>query len=260
VSISPAKFRYTLVAGTTAVVIGAGFTAVGLSRQTAVVTDRAAVGAPLKVAESPAFPADEADDVDLLLDDATPTPSASPSPTPTPKPSATTKPPTKPVSTPTKRKTKSPTPTTKPATAPVTSGSVVQRVLAHINAARAGVGLDAYTLDTSLSKAAALHNQLMIDGCGLEHQCAGEGDIGTRFSAQGVRWSSAGENIGFGSAGASNNAIVDAANGLTDSMLAEVPPDDGHRRNLISTGFERIGLSVVRDGKGVVWVTQDFVG
>nr|BFE69753.1 hypothetical protein GCM10020092_030540 [Actinoplanes digitatis] len=133
-------------------------------------------------------------------------------------------------------------------------------MLAHINAARAEEGLLAYRLDSSLSKASALHNKLMIDGCGLSHRCSGEGDIGTRFSAQGVDWSSAGENIGFGSAGADNSAIVRAANGLTDSMLAEVPPEDGHRKNLLSKSFKRIGLSVVRDGKGIVWMTQDFVG
>jgi uncharacterized protein YkwD len=133
-------------------------------------------------------------------------------------------------------------------------------VLAHINAARDKEGLPAYRLDSSLSKASALHNQLMINGCGLEHQCSGEGDIGKRFSAQNVDWSSAGENIGFGSANSGNSAIIRAADGLTDSMLAEVAPEDGHRKNLLSKSFTRIGLSVVRDGKGIVWMTQDFVG
>ena len=38
-----------------------------------------------------------------------------------------------------------------------------------------------------------------------------EGGLGERFSAQGVRWSSAGENIGFSFAGDSDAAIVQAA-------------------------------------------------
>ena len=54
-------------------------------------------------------------------------------------------------------------------------------------------------------------------------------------------------------------AMIRAANGLTDSMLAERPPNDGHRKNLLNTGFKRIGLSIVRDSKGVTWMTQDFV-
>jgi len=132
-------------------------------------------------------------------------------------------------------------------------------VLAHINAAREAEGLGTLTIDTDLSRAAAAHTQLMIDGCGLSPQCPGESDLGRRFSAQGVKWSSAGENIGFGSSGSSNSAMVKAANGLTDNMLAEVPPNDGHRKNLLNKGFERIGLSVVRDSKGITWMTQDFV-
>jgi uncharacterized protein YkwD len=132
-------------------------------------------------------------------------------------------------------------------------------VLEHINAARTDAGLSPLTLDANLSKASAKHNQLMINGCGLEHQCSGESGLGDRFTAQGVKWTSAGENIGFGSSGSSDAAIIKAANGLTDSMLAEKPPNDGHRKNLLNTGFKRIGLSVVRDAKGITWMTQDFV-
>jgi uncharacterized protein YkwD len=100
----------------------------------------------------------------------------------------------------------------------------------------------------------------MIGGCGLSHQCSGEGGIGDRFSAQGVSWRSAGENIGYGSSGSGDAAMIKAANGLTDGMLAEVAPNDGHKKNLLSTGFKKIGLSVVRDGNGITWMTQDFVG
>jgi uncharacterized protein YkwD len=253
------RFRYTLAAGATAVVIGAGFTAVGLSRQSATPATRTAADVPL-VAAAPAGTPDPGTE---LLDDTLAPSSAAPSaPSPSAKP--TTKAPTaaakKPKATPTKRKT---TPATAPAkrrSAPATSGSVLDQVLDHINAARADEGLAALSLDTSLSKAAALHNQRMIDGCGLSHQCSGEGGLGERFSAQDVRWSSAGENIGFGFADNSDAAIVKAANGLCDSMLAEVPPEDGHRKNLLSKGFKRIGLSVVRESGGKVWLTQDFVG
>jgi uncharacterized protein YkwD len=136
---------------------------------------------------------------------------------------------------------------------------VIAQVLAHINAARTQNGLATLTFSADLSRASELHNQLMINGCGLSHQCPGEAGLGDRFTAQGVRWTSAGENIGYGSAGSSDAAITAAANGLTDSMLAEVAPNDGHRRNLLSSGFKTIGLAVDRDSKGLVWMTQDFV-
>ena len=245
-----ARFRYTLVAGATAVVIGAGFTVAGLARHSAESDlSSSSTDVPLVTPAPPIFPDDEPGL--LPSEDASATPSTS-----------ATAPTTKPTAKPRRTSTAKPAttrPRPRPPAAPQTSGSVLDQVLAHINEARDDEGLDALRLDGNLSRAAALHNQRMIDGCGLNHQCSGEGGIGARFSAQGVQWRSAGENIGFGSAGSSNAAMVGAANGLTDSMLAETPPDDGHRRNLLSRDFERIGLSVVRDD-GRVWLTQDFVG
>jgi uncharacterized protein YkwD len=196
-----------------------------------------------------------------------PTPSR-PSPAPSsPAPTTaapTTAPPTSPTATPTSpapttAAPSSPAPTTAAPTTPPAGDSVIDQVLAHINAARTQNGLAALTLSADLSRASELHNQLMINGCGLSHQCPGEAGLGDRFTAQGVRWTSAGENIGYGSAGSSAAAITTAANGLTDSMLAEVAPNDGHRRNLLNSGFKTIGLAVDRDSKGLVWMTQDFV-
>jgi uncharacterized protein YkwD len=253
------RIRYTLVAGATAVVIGTGFTVVGLNRQAASPATRTAADAPLIAVEPTADPDPGID----LLDDGLLPSSASPSApatstTPTAKaPTTATK---KPKATPTKRRTTAPTQPAKSKKAPATSGSVLDRVLDHINDARADEGLPALSLDSSLSKASALHNQRMIDGCGLSHQCSGEDGIGGRFSDQGVQWRSAGENIGFGFAGDSDAELVKAANGLCDSMLAEVPPEDGHRKNLLSKDFKRIGLSVVRESGGKTWLTQDFVG
>ena len=236
-----ARLRYTMVAGATAVVIGTGFTVIGLSRHAAATATK-----PTAAEQTTAPASQESPPVD---ESTTPTPSPTPTKTPTPRktttaPKKTTKPATK-------------APTT--AAVPQTGDAVLEAVLEHINAARTDAGRSPLTLDTNLSKASAKHNQLMINGCGLEHQCSGESGLGDRFTAQGVRWTSAGENIGFGSSGSSDAAIIKAANGLTDSMLAEKPPNDGHRKNLLNTGFKRIGLSIVRDSKGITWMTQDFV-
>ena len=46
--------------------------------------------------------------------------------------------------------------------------------------------------------------------------------------------------------------------GLTQAMLNEQPPDDGHRLNILSTAFAHIGIAVYRSGSGTVWLTQDF--
>jgi len=257
------RFRYTLVAGATAVVIGAGFTVVGLNRQAAPPATRAASDVPLVVADPGGDPGAG---TDLLLDDDAPAtlPSAAAPSARATSATPATKAPVPAVKklkvTPAKPKATTAAPAAKAKSAPATSGSILAQVLDHINAARAEEDLAPLALDANLSKAAALHNQLMSGACGLEHQCPGEGGIGARFSAQGVQWRSAGENIGYGWAGATDAAIVGAANGLCDSMLAEVPPEDGHRKNLLSTSFKRIGLSVVRESGGQVWLTQDFVG
>jgi uncharacterized protein YkwD len=132
-------------------------------------------------------------------------------------------------------------------------------VLALINQARAGQGLPPYTLSTPLDRSAALHDQVMAGGCGLSHQCPGEPAVGQRETAQGVQWTTAGENIGEGGpVGSSASAIGGMAVGLTQSMLDEKAPDDGHRRNLLSSGFSHIGIDVQRDAQGTVWLTQDF--
>ncbi len=241
-------------------VIGAGFLVAGLPHGGTESPAPSSVNAPLAAAaETPGGD-------DPLLDAPTSEPAvASPSATaasPSPSSPAKSKSPSPSPSAPKKAAagTRKASPSATRTTAPVTSGSVTERVLAHINAAREAEGLKALSLDGNLSKAAAVHNQLMIDGCGLSHQCSGESGLGERFSAQDVSWRTAGENIGFGSSGSSVAAMAGAANGLTDSMLAEIPPNDGHRKNLLNADFTRIGLSIVRDDEGKTWMTQDFVG
>jgi uncharacterized protein YkwD len=133
------------------------------------------------------------------------------------------------------------------------------QVLALINQARAQAGLRAYTLSSGLDRSSAAHNATMAGGCGLSHQCPGEPSLGTRETDAGVHWASAGENIGEGGPVASTDAaIAQMAVGLTQDMLNEKPPDDGHRLNILSSAFEHIGIAVLRDSSGTVWMTQDF--
>jgi len=149
---------------------------------------------------------------------------------------------------------------------PVTSGSgasgsqtAVQQVLNLINQARANAGLPAYTITSGLTTSATGHNQTMEGGCGLSHQCPGEPALGARETAAGVQWSSAGENIGDGGpVSNTDSAIAQMAVGLTQAMLNEQPPDDGHRQNILSSSFHHIGIAVTRDSNGTVWMTQDF--
>jgi uncharacterized protein YkwD len=142
---------------------------------------------------------------------------------------------------------------------PAGQSAAAQQVLALINQARAQAGLPAYTISSGLDTSAARHTSVMAGGCGLSHQCPGEPDLGARESAAGVHWTAAGENIGEGGPVADTSAaIARMAVGLTQSMLAEKPPDDGHRLNILSSAFTHGGISVYRDSSGTVWMTQDF--
>jgi uncharacterized protein YkwD len=102
---------------------------------------------------------------------------------------------------------------------------------------------------------------VMAGGCGLSHQCPGEPPLGTRETNAGVHWTSAGENVGeAGPISRTASAIAQAAVGLTQDMLNEKPPDDGHRLNILSSSFRHVGISVLIDSSGTVWLTQDFSG
>ena len=134
-----------------------------------------------------------------------------------------------------------------------------QQVLAVINQARAQAGLPAYTISSGLGTSATRHTSVMAGGCGLSHQCPGEPALGDRETAAGVHWTAAGENIGEGGPVADTPAaIAQMAVGLTQSMLAEKPPDDGHRLNILSSAFTHAGIAVYGDSSGTVWMTQDF--
>jgi uncharacterized protein YkwD len=150
-----------------------------------------------------------------------------------------------------------PTPTSTPSV--TESDSAEKQVLTSINRARAEAGLPGYTITAGLHRSAGRHNEVMAAGCGLSHQCPGEPPLGERESDAGVHWTSAGENIGEGGpVPDSPEAIAQMALVLTKDMLRERPPDDGHRRNLLSGTFRHIGIAIFRDRHGTVWMTQDF--
>ncbi len=184
-----------------------------------------------------------------LVDAAIHSPSASASPSASPSPSAAPA-----------THLASPAPARSPVV-PVGSqqGAPADQVLAVINQARAAAGRPAYTFTSGLDLSASRHNTLMASGCGLSHQCSGEASFGARESAAGVNWTSAGENIGEGGpVPAGSSSITQMAVTLTKDMIAEKPPDDGHRLNILSTSYHHIGIAVYRDRSGTVWLTQDF--
>ena len=80
-----------------------------------------------------------------------------------------------------------------------------------------------------------------------------EAALGARISATGYHWTTAGENIAWGSF-----ASTSFAESLETQMYNETPPDDGHRLNILSTSAHNVGVDVITDGSGKMWITCDF--
>jgi uncharacterized protein YkwD len=182
--------------------------------------------------------------------------SATPRPTPS-KASATTTPTPAPTPTPTADMTPSPAAST--SSPPGGPGTAATQVLALMNQARAQAGLPALTDSFALDTSALAHTVVMAAGCGLSHQCPGEPPLGQRLTTAGAQWTSAGENVGEGGPEPATTADIAAlAVSLTQGMLNETPPNDGHRLNILSSSFRHVGIYVLRNTNGTVWMTQDF--
>ena len=127
-------------------------------------------------------------------------------------------------------------------------------VLRMLNAERAAHHLPALASSPALVSGARLHNITMAQANLLSHQLPGEAVFSTRISQAGVPWHSAAENVGWTTA-----KTTAGAEGLQKAMYNETPPNDGHRRNILSTSVRYVGIDVLIDARtGKLWLTEDF--
>ena len=131
---------------------------------------------------------------------------------------------------------------------------LAQYVFGLINHDRVAMGLTAYTWSAALAGGARLHNIRMVAYGQLSHQCPGEADLGARVTSDGLAWMAAGENIGWSNYPNPQQGLL--AN--HQAMMAEKPPDDGHRRNILSTSYALVGIDVLIDAHHGIWLTEDF--
>jgi uncharacterized protein YkwD len=138
-----------------------------------------------------------------------------------------------------------------------TENQLAQQLFNQINSDRAAQGLPAYSWNDTLAKGAQQHNITMTTtDCGLQHQCPNEPEPCQRVTNEGITWTSCGENIGYTST--DSDAWTAIKENIEGGMLAEKPPDDGHRKNLLNTNFHQVGVAVHFDSKGIAWVSEDF--
>ena len=126
-------------------------------------------------------------------------------------------------------------------------------VFTQLNAERAANGLKPLRWSDRLRYSAHRHNLVMGQANTLSHQLPGEASLGDRVTLW-YAWSACGENIAWN--GQRSQAGVLA---LETAMYGETPPNDGHRRNILSTSFVDVGVDVIDDSThGRVWLTTDF--
>jgi hypothetical protein len=123
-----------------------------------------------------------------------------------------------------------------------------------MNSERAAHGLPALRMSSALISSARRHNLWMSGDNLMSHQLPGEPDFATRISQAGVLWHVAAENIGW-----TTDRSTNGARGLETAMYNETPPNDGHRRNILSTAVHYVGIDIYLDSRtGKLWLTEDF--
>jgi uncharacterized protein YkwD len=71
----------------------------------------------------------------------------------------------------------------------------------------------------------------------------------------GAPFALAGENLGTQTGNTSPATPVIGR--LFDMMMAETPPNDGHRVNILNGAYHRLGVGIARSGSGqLYWVCQ----
>lgn len=131
---------------------------------------------------------------------------------------------------------------------------IAQAVFNAINKDRAAAGLSPLQWSDALARSARQHNKTMMAANQLSHQLPEEPGLGDRERQQGVIWMQAAENIGV-----TNELSEQGALNLHQAMMAEKPPDDGHRRNILNTQSNQLGVDIlITPAQGQLWLTEDF--
>jgi uncharacterized protein YkwD len=134
--------------------------------------------------------------------------------------------------------------------------SLALAVYQAINRARTAQHLATLGWDAQLQQSAHAHNRAMAGANTLSHQVGAEPSLGNRESSAGVEWTYAAENIGW-TTDRSLAGVLD----IQARMLAESPPNDAHRRNIMAGQAQTVGVDVYFDAAhGRLWLTEDFAG
>lgn len=123
--------------------------------------------------------------------------------------------------------------------------SYEQKVVELVNIERQKAGLQALTLDSEISNVARTKAKDMADNNYFAHQSPTYGSAGDMLTKFGIRWSAWGENLASGQR-------------TPESVVTAWMNSEGHRANIMSPGFSRIGVGYVTNSSGTPYWTQVF--
>lgn len=165
---------------------------------------------------------------------AAPTRTPKPSPTAVPKPEATQKP-----------VVATPAPSTDDDYTTGYVGMQEENAFLLLNRDRAANGAAPLTLDPVLCSIARAKSMDMKNNNYFAHTSPTYGSVSQMLKTFGYRFSAAGENI--------------AHHATVEKSQAAFMSSQGHRRNILSANWTKVGIGVVTDARGYVYVTQIFV-
>ncbi len=120
-----------------------------------------------------------------------------------------------------------------------------QKALNLLNADRTANGLPALTLDAELSRLARLKSTDMRDNGYFAHESPTYGRAAEMLRRFGYAFNAVGENI--------------AHHATVEKSEAAFMSSDGHRRNILSGSWTKVGIGIALDRNGFVYLTQLFV-
>lgn len=149
--------------------------------------------------------------------------------------------------------TKPATQTTAPSTAATTPSNTVsssnlsyeQKVAELVNIERQKAGLSALTFDQSVSNVARTKSKDMAANNYFAHQSPTYGSAGDMLTRFGIKWSAWGENIASGQK-------------TPEAVVTAWMNSPGHRANILSTNFSKIGVGYAVNSNGTPYWTQIF--
>lgn len=130
-------------------------------------------------------------------------------------------------------------------TAPTSKSNYEQKVVELVNVERQKVGLPSLSFDSAISNVARAKSKDMADNNYFAHQSPTYGSAGDMLKQNGINYSAWGENIAKG-----QRSPEEVVNAWMNS--------EGHKANILSPNFSKLGVGYVTNSTGTPYWTQMF--